>query len=209
MLTGQVPFHEGDLTNKLRAHAQNPPPDPRQFIPDVPGGVVAVLQRMMAKKPDERYQTPAELLADLDRPGLCRKTVTADDLRSLAESAGSGPMPIVAPGGGAEGGVPSGSTMIESARHDSEEVRFESNRPKPRRAPPAKKPADFTRFEKADRIRAAVVFGAFAVIFAVGLWALSRLDTWFGGSQPPPPTAPHTQPTEDPATAEEPLVPPT
>lgn len=193
MLAGRVPFSEGDLTNKLRAHAQSPPPDPREADERIPSGVVAVLQRMMAKKPDERYQTPAELLADLDRPGLCRKTVTADDLRSLAEDAAdSGAMPVVVTANdwSDEAAIGSGSTMVESLAKSSPEVVFEEGvRPKPKKPAPKliKKPNEPHRFETADKVRAGVVFGTLAVLLLVGLWALSQLDHWFGGGTIPPP----------------------
>ena len=86
MLTGKAPFHEGDLTNKLRAHAQSPPPDPRGLRPEIPAGIVAVLQRLMSKKPEDRYQSAELLIRELDRPTLCRRSVTDDDLRGLADA---------------------------------------------------------------------------------------------------------------------------
>jgi serine/threonine-protein kinase len=193
MLTGRVPFSEGDLTNKLRAHAQTPPPDPREADERIPSGVVAVLQRMMAKKPDERYQTPAELLADLDRPGLCRKTVTADDLRSLAEDAAdSGAMPIVVTNNewSDEAVAGSGSTVVESLAQSSPEVVFEEGARGKRRKhvpTPTRKPNEPHRFETADKVRAGVVFGTLAVLLLVGLWAVSQLDRWFGGGTVAPP----------------------
>ena len=61
MLTGEPPFPEGSLTNKLQAHALKPLPDPRDLNENVPEGLFAVLQRMTAKKPEDRYQTPGEL----------------------------------------------------------------------------------------------------------------------------------------------------
>lgn len=193
MLAGRVPFNEGDLTNKLRAHAQSTPPDPREVDPGIPSGVVAVLQRMMAKKPDDRYQSPGELLADLDRPGLCRKTVTADDLRNLAESAAdSGPMPVVVVANewSDDGEPASGSTMIETLAKSSPEIRFEEGpRAKPRKlaVPPRKKPHESHRFETADKIRASVVLGGILLMFIIGVWALTQLDRWFGGGTVPPP----------------------
>lgn len=195
MLTGRVPFNEGDLTNKLRAHAQTPPPDPREADERIPSGVVAVLQRMMAKKPDDRYQTPGELLADLDRPGLCRKTVTADDLRSLAEDAAdSGAMPVVVTANewSDEAFAGTGSTMVESLAKSAPEVIFEEGpRPKPKKpAPrPLKKPGEPHQLETADKVRAVVVFGTMIVLLFVGLWALSQLDHWVGGRTVPPPEA--------------------
>lgn len=193
MLTGRVPYSEGDLTNKLRAHAQSSPPDPRDVDPAIPAGVVAVLQRLMAKRPDERYQKPADLLADLDRPGLCRKSVTADDLRSLAEEVGtSGPMPTVAAGVWADDEtVPAGSTMIESASPSLARKRPEPRPSRRNRSRPAAKSKPIAApkpIRKADQIRAAIVLGGLVVLFAVAIWTLSQLDRWFGGGAIPAPT---------------------
>lgn len=67
MLTGGPPFAEGGLTERLYQHAEAEPPDVRQQNPSVPPAVVKILKRMLAKKPEQRYQTPGELLADLQR----------------------------------------------------------------------------------------------------------------------------------------------
>ncbi|MBN1854835.1 MAG: protein kinase, partial [Pirellulales bacterium] len=67
LLTGQPPFSEGSVVDKLAAHAYQAPPELTAFRSDVPEGVVRILQRMMAKNPADRYQTPAEL-ADAIRP---------------------------------------------------------------------------------------------------------------------------------------------
>lgn len=87
LLTGSIPYPEGSLTNKLQAHAAGRIPDPRTRNPNVPEGVVAVMRRMMAKKKEERYQTPAELIADLENAALGRSTVSAEVLAGLAEEA--------------------------------------------------------------------------------------------------------------------------
>jgi serine/threonine protein kinase len=66
MLTGAPPFGQGSLTERIFAHAEAEPPDPRQYNPGVPEWLVEVLRRLMAKKPAQRYQTPAELLEELE-----------------------------------------------------------------------------------------------------------------------------------------------
>ena len=86
LLAGKPPYPEGDLLNKLRAHALQPVPDPRNLNENIPSGVVAVLQRMMAKKPDDRYQTPTQLLADLSSPALLRGDFSADQLHMLGSA---------------------------------------------------------------------------------------------------------------------------
>lgn len=84
MLTGSAPYAEGAVTNKLHAHATQAIPDPRDINPEVPEGFVAVLQRMMAKKPADRHQTPAELLKDLDSPSLKRVSAADQIAREVA-----------------------------------------------------------------------------------------------------------------------------
>lgn len=76
MLTGHPPFPEGSLTNKLRAHAETLIPDPRQDNPKVSEAVFGVIRRMTEKKPGKRYQTPTELLADLDVTSLTSDIVS-------------------------------------------------------------------------------------------------------------------------------------
>jgi serine/threonine protein kinase len=66
MLAGRPPFADGGLGERVFKHIQEPPPDVRQFSPTVSEAFWAVLKKMMAKKPDERYQTPAELLDALN-----------------------------------------------------------------------------------------------------------------------------------------------
>ena len=70
MLTGEPPFPDGSLTNKLRAHAETPIPDPRTLNPAVSEAVFGVLRRMTEKKPSRRYQSPKELLDDLEAASM-------------------------------------------------------------------------------------------------------------------------------------------
>jgi WD40 repeat protein/serine/threonine protein kinase len=65
LLVGRVPFPGGQLGEKLIKHQLEHPTPLRQLRADVPGEVEEVVQRLMAKKPEDRYQTPAELAQDL------------------------------------------------------------------------------------------------------------------------------------------------
>lgn len=64
-LTGRPPVPEGTAAKKLHAHQHLVPLDPRQINPNIPDELVALLARMMAKRPEQRPQTPAELIANL------------------------------------------------------------------------------------------------------------------------------------------------
>jgi serine/threonine protein kinase len=68
MLAGDPPFAEGTLTERLYKHSEAEVPDVRRANPRVPAWLWGVLQKLLAKKPKERYQTPGELLEDLTRP---------------------------------------------------------------------------------------------------------------------------------------------
>jgi serine/threonine protein kinase len=65
MLAGHPPFAEGGLGERLYKHMQVPPPDVRDFNPEVSESMSAVLNKMLAKQPEDRQQTPRELIEDL------------------------------------------------------------------------------------------------------------------------------------------------
>ncbi|HEV3448688.1 MAG TPA: protein kinase, partial [Gemmataceae bacterium] len=65
LLTGQPPFPEGTIIQKVMAHHERLPRPLADFRADVPRELAAVLARMMAKNPAERYQTPIEVVRAL------------------------------------------------------------------------------------------------------------------------------------------------
>jgi len=65
MLTARPPFPEGTVLQKLLQHQGDKPPDIHDFRPELPGEVQRVLQKMLAKDPSHRYQTPMELVEQL------------------------------------------------------------------------------------------------------------------------------------------------
>jgi serine/threonine protein kinase len=65
-LTGRTPFAEGTVAQKLIWHQTRQPKAIRSIRPEVPEELVAVIDKMTAKDPAQRYQTPlavAEALA--------------------------------------------------------------------------------------------------------------------------------------------------
>jgi serine/threonine-protein kinase len=65
MLTSRAPFPEGTVLQKLLAHQNDPAPDVRELRPDVPEILAALLATMLAKQPEQRFQTPLDLSAAL------------------------------------------------------------------------------------------------------------------------------------------------
>ncbi len=69
LLTGQVPFPGGSLVSKLDKQRWETPTSIHQLRDDVPPAVATLVQKLMAKKPAERFQTPADLVQALDELG--------------------------------------------------------------------------------------------------------------------------------------------
>jgi serine/threonine protein kinase len=65
LLTGNVPYPAETPLLKILAHRDRPLPSLRTLRPDAPPELAAVLARMMAKKPQDRFQTPGEVATAL------------------------------------------------------------------------------------------------------------------------------------------------
>lgn len=61
LLTGSPPFEGGTVIQKIQGHRRLDPRPIRALRPDVPEDLVAVILRMMAKDPSQRYQNPSEV----------------------------------------------------------------------------------------------------------------------------------------------------
>jgi serine/threonine protein kinase len=60
-LTGHPPFVEGTVAQKLIWHQTRQPRSIRLERPETPEGLVALIERMIAKDPGQRYQSPLEV----------------------------------------------------------------------------------------------------------------------------------------------------
>jgi serine/threonine-protein kinase len=65
LITGRVPFPGGTTLEKLVRHSTVEPPPIEQVRPDVSPPVAAIIRRLLAKRPEQRFQSPAELAAVL------------------------------------------------------------------------------------------------------------------------------------------------
>lgn len=61
MLTGRPPYEGLHVADKLLAHQMKQPPPITDTRSDVPAGVLAIINKMMAKKAEQRYTTPEEV----------------------------------------------------------------------------------------------------------------------------------------------------
>lgn len=65
LLTGQVPLQRETPLLTAVAHVKEEVPDVRRLSPEVPAWLAAVVRRLLAREPEERYGSAAEVAADL------------------------------------------------------------------------------------------------------------------------------------------------
>jgi len=67
LLTGRPPFEGGSIAETITKIRREKPEDPRKFQLAIPQAFAGVVLQMLAKRPEDRYQTMAEVLRDLER----------------------------------------------------------------------------------------------------------------------------------------------
>ncbi len=65
MLVGHPPFSEGTAAQKLLKHQEDQPPELLTLRDDLPESIARLVQRMLAKRPEDRPQSPTELVSEL------------------------------------------------------------------------------------------------------------------------------------------------
>jgi serine/threonine protein kinase len=65
LLTGRPPFPEGSISERLLKHQTAKPESIFRIRPDAPPSLVDICETMMAKKPDERFQTAGDVAVRL------------------------------------------------------------------------------------------------------------------------------------------------
>jgi hypothetical protein len=99
-LTGRKPFVGKTLMEVLIQHLEAEPEPMQAFRPDVPDEVCRIVRRLMAKSPERRFPTPAELVAELgswigdDTP---RSVATGSPPVAMLRATGGPPLATAAP----------------------------------------------------------------------------------------------------------------
>jgi tRNA A-37 threonylcarbamoyl transferase component Bud32 len=93
LLAGRPPFAGAryeSVPQKMRAHLDVPPAPVGRLRPEVPAGLSAVVERMLAKDPADRFQSPAEVAEAL------RPFTSGSDLALLLGADGAANVPAAA-----------------------------------------------------------------------------------------------------------------
>jgi serine/threonine protein kinase len=65
MLSGELPFQSNDSLELVYCHLAKEPVPLRELNPKIPDAIAQIVEKLMAKDADDRYQSAAEILADL------------------------------------------------------------------------------------------------------------------------------------------------
>ena len=139
LLAARPPFAKGTLAERLLAHQSQAPAPLTVLRPDIPKGLVEIVARMLAKRPEDRYQAPGEVVIALGdwlqgrhpqavattgprpSPGPSRaKVARKPEARSPASTALGGPGPPSTPA--RPEGAPRASSGPEAPTGDAEEA---------------------------------------------------------------------------------------
>jgi serine/threonine-protein kinase len=85
-LTATVPFPEETVAKKLRAHRTKNARGVREIKPDIPAAIEDIVSRMMARKPEDRYATAADV-AEALKPHARRDAAAFNFSEVLAQRA--------------------------------------------------------------------------------------------------------------------------
>ena len=66
-MTGRPPYEAESLPELVSKIRGEEPPKPKTFQLSIPDMFQDILMHLLAKRPEDRYQTPTELLRDLRR----------------------------------------------------------------------------------------------------------------------------------------------
>jgi serine/threonine-protein kinase len=183
MLTGRLPFTgEGDVAVAVQ-HISEPPPDPRDFAPDLPEVLCAITRRALSKDPDDRYQTAAEFASALRRvripaPRAVRESSAAPTTHATAATSASepaarppGPLSEATPSPSAPTlvGPPPAAAAVAASSEAS--TAYVSRTPPGRSLPSATEAAPVHAPRRRRRRQGLILFLGLAVI-ALGSWAL-------------------------------------
>ena len=78
VLTGHFPYNGKNTIDIIQKHINDPVPDPSKLRKDLPAWLVQTIQKLMAKNPDDRFQTAKEVSSHL------KKMRAEEQLRSRA-----------------------------------------------------------------------------------------------------------------------------
>jgi len=91
MVTGQLPYEAETPLAVILKHLNDPVPSARRVNPEVPEEVDRIIMQLMAKDPDNRYQSANELIEDLRKVEAGQPIEAREQLRTVPPAVERGP----------------------------------------------------------------------------------------------------------------------
>ena len=85
LLTGRVPFPGGSIADKLNAHQHQAPPRISEYRYDVGPATQAIIDRMMAKTPEDRFQRAQEVVDILSEGSASNVSSRSDSVQAARQ----------------------------------------------------------------------------------------------------------------------------
>lgn len=173
MVSGRPPFDAQSAMTLMMMHINDPIPNIKSLNPEVPDALVAIINKALAKDPNNRYQTTAQMAAAL-RNALSANT--SSPLATMMEDA-----TFMSSGRGTTIEKPIAGTYVENTPIlPTKGTMIESATPSRSYSAPVAPSAPKRKSSMALPIIAAVVIGLLCLT-GVGVFAASQL---FGGDTP-------------------------
>lgn len=173
MVSGRPPFDANSAMTLMMMHINDPIPNIKSLNPDVPDALVAIINKALAKDPNNRYQTTAQMAAAL-RNALSAST--SSPLATMMEDA-----TFMSPGRGTTIEKPIAGTYVENTPIiPARGTMIETSPPSPSYSAPVAPSAPKRKASMAMPVIAAVVIGLLCLT-GVGIFAASQM---FGGDTP-------------------------
>jgi len=122
MVGGHPPFQADSAMTLMMMHVNDPVPDPRKLNPEVPDDLTAVINKALAKNPNDRYQTAAQMASALRNIAARIKSGSLVDMPAVGGTMiEDSPMVKAGADATAYENIPStpAGTIVESAPHQS------------------------------------------------------------------------------------------
>ena len=203
-LTGEVPFNEDSEVAVMYAHLNEPAPAPRKKVPDLPSEIDDVIDRALAKDPDDRFPSAGDLAT------AARAAIKGEAVAQPERSVAAGEAAPVADAPAAPGATklsPSPATPpppppIPPPAVGETRAAGDSPPPPPGGTPPAPPPPPpKTAMRERGGFPKPLLAGLAALaLIAIAVGGLLAAGLIVGSDEPPPPDEPTA---EEPAATEE------
>src|SRR5262249_51672117 len=179
LLSGRAPFEGESLAHVLIQHQMEEAEPLERLRADVPPAVSAVVKKLMAKQPEDRFQTPAELAQTLEAlaQGKASIQTTPTATRAVAPASSGDPFWNT---------IVEGDIRAEAAENDRTEPASRAVKAaRGKRDPVLDKTSLMTRLTKRQKIALAAGGVLAVLLLLLGVILLVRRgDTKEGGSHP-------------------------